>query len=44
VNGVVLSAAGGAFGLRWWERGEEIELGKQVEPETIAARWTEIAG
>jgi NAD(P)-dependent dehydrogenase (short-subunit alcohol dehydrogenase family) len=41
-NGVVLSAAGGSFGIRWWERGEEIDLGAQANAETIAERWAEI--
>src|SRR5438128_11114577 len=43
VNGVVLSAAGGSFGVRWWQRGEEIDLGGEVDAETIADRWPEIA-
>jgi hypothetical protein len=42
-NGVVLSAAGGTFSLRWWERGEEVDLGGEVDAETIAAHWAEIA-
>ena len=42
-NGVVLSAAGGTFSLRWWERGEEVDLGEEVDAETIAAHWAEIA-
>jgi NAD(P)-dependent dehydrogenase (short-subunit alcohol dehydrogenase family) len=41
-NGVVLSATGGTFALRWWERGEEMDLGEQASAETIAARWAEI--
>ena len=43
-NGIVLSAADGVFGLRWWTRGEEVDFGKDVEAETIAARWHELAG
>jgi NAD(P)-dependent dehydrogenase (short-subunit alcohol dehydrogenase family) len=41
-NGVVLSATGGSFGIRWWERGEEIELGTHADAETVAERWAEI--
>ena len=43
-NGVVLSAADGVFGLRWWTRGDEVDFGKGVEAETIAARWHELPG
>jgi NAD(P)-dependent dehydrogenase (short-subunit alcohol dehydrogenase family) len=44
LNGVVLSAAGGRFGTRWWTRAEGLDLGLEpVTPETIAERWAEIA-
>ena len=44
VTGVVLSAAGGHFGARWWERSEGVDFGRDpVEPEHIAERWPEIA-
>jgi NAD(P)-dependent dehydrogenase (short-subunit alcohol dehydrogenase family) len=42
-NGVVLSAADGVFGVRWWERGEEVDLGRRPDVETVARRWAEIA-
>ena len=44
VNGVVLSAADGVFGLRRWTRGAEVDLGREADAETIAARWHELAG
>jgi NAD(P)-dependent dehydrogenase (short-subunit alcohol dehydrogenase family) len=42
-NGVVLSAAGGVFGIRRWERGVEIDLGPRPDPETLAKRWADLA-
>jgi NAD(P)-dependent dehydrogenase (short-subunit alcohol dehydrogenase family) len=44
LNGVVLGAAGGHFGTRWWSRATGVDLGREpVTPEAIAARWAEIA-
>ena len=42
LSGFVLSAAGGFFAVRRWARSEGLDLGKQIEPEAIAARWAEI--
>jgi NAD(P)-dependent dehydrogenase (short-subunit alcohol dehydrogenase family) len=45
VSGKVLEAAGGEFDLAAWTSTPEIDFGREpVEPETIAARWTEIEG
>jgi NAD(P)-dependent dehydrogenase (short-subunit alcohol dehydrogenase family) len=45
LNGVVLSAAGGHFGVRHWARSDGLDFGSEpVEPETIAAAWEQIAG
>jgi NAD(P)-dependent dehydrogenase (short-subunit alcohol dehydrogenase family) len=45
LSGVVLGAAGGRFNLRWWERGEGADLGREpATPEQIADRWEQIAG
>jgi len=44
LSGVVLSAAGGAFGVRRWARSSGLDFGEGgVDPETIAERWSEIA-
>lgn len=44
-SGVVLRAAGGRFATAQMRYSDEIDLGSTpVEPETIAARWREIAG
>ena len=42
VGGVVLSAAGGSFGVRRWARGEAVDFGQQPTAEMIAERWPEI--
>lgn len=45
LNGVVLSAAGGQFGVRRWARSHGVDLGREpVAPEAIAASWNQIAG
>jgi NAD(P)-dependent dehydrogenase (short-subunit alcohol dehydrogenase family) len=44
VSGVVLRAAGGRFSAAWWSGSEGVDLGETpVAPETIAARWRDIA-
>ena len=44
LNGIVLAAAGGRFDLRWWERGEGTDFGRQpVAPEQLAAQWEQVA-
>ena len=44
-SGVVLRAAGGRFSAAHWRFTDEIDFGRMAtEPETIAARWPEIAG
>ena len=44
LNGIVLAAAGGRFDLRWWERGEGTDFGRQpVTPEQLAAQWEQVA-
>jgi NAD(P)-dependent dehydrogenase (short-subunit alcohol dehydrogenase family) len=43
VTGVVLSAADGWFDLRSWARTGGVDLGYDVTPEDVAARWDEIA-
>jgi len=43
VSGVVLSAAGGRFGLPRWAGSKGVDFGREpVEPEEIARRWAEI--
>jgi len=44
VTGVVLSAAGGRFAVRWCARSEVMDVGRSpVGPERIAERWGQIA-
>jgi NAD(P)-dependent dehydrogenase (short-subunit alcohol dehydrogenase family) len=44
LTGVVLAAAGGRFGVRYWARSGGVDFGREpVEPEQIAARWAELA-
>jgi NAD(P)-dependent dehydrogenase (short-subunit alcohol dehydrogenase family) len=44
LTGVVLSAAGGRFDVRYWERSAGVDFGREtVEPEVIAGRWREIS-
>ena len=44
VTGVVLSASGGRFAVRWWARSEGVDVGRSpVGPERIAERWGQIA-
>jgi NAD(P)-dependent dehydrogenase (short-subunit alcohol dehydrogenase family) len=44
LRGVVLGAAGGYFGTRWWARAGGLDLGREpAAAETIAERWAEIA-
>ena len=44
LSGLVVGAAGGHFGTRYWARAEGADFGRDpVTPETIAERWAEIA-
>jgi NAD(P)-dependent dehydrogenase (short-subunit alcohol dehydrogenase family) len=44
-SGVVLLAAGGRFRAAQWTDDQGVDLGKSVvDPETIAARWSDICG
>jgi hypothetical protein len=44
-SGVVLLAAGGRFQVAQWTDHQGIDLGQSaVDPETIAARWSDICG
>jgi NAD(P)-dependent dehydrogenase (short-subunit alcohol dehydrogenase family) len=43
VTGVVLSAAGGRFGLRSWARSDGVDFGRDpVGPDEIAQRWADL--
>jgi hypothetical protein len=43
-SGAILRAAGGRFSVARYDLGVELDLGPEpVPPETIAARWNEIA-